>query len=35
MFGMEQDDRFYLDGSFTGVSAPNLLWIAVDSVKLN
>ena len=35
MFGMEQDDRFYLDGSYTGVSAPNLLWIAVDSVKLN
>ena len=34
-FGMEQDDRFYLDGKFTGVAAPNLLWIAVDNVRLN
>jgi hypothetical protein len=33
-FGMEQDDRFYLDGEFTGVAAPNALWIAVDSVRL-
>lgn len=34
MFGIEQDDRFYLDGEFTGVSAPNALWIAVDSVRI-
>jgi len=35
MFGMEQDDRFYLDGEFTGVAAPNALWIAVDGVRLD
>lgn len=34
MFGLEQDDRFYVDGRYTGVSAPNLLWIALDSVRL-
>ena len=34
MFGIEQDDRFYLDGEFTGVTAPNLLWIAIDNVRL-
>lgn len=34
MFGMEMDDRFYLNGEFTGVAAPNALWIALDSVRL-
>lgn len=34
MFGTEQDDRFYLYNEFTGVTAPNALWIAVDSIRL-
>ncbi len=34
-FGLEQDDRYYLDGAFTGVVGPNSMWIAVDSVQLN
>ena len=34
-FGLEQDDRYYLDGAFTGVSGPNSLWIAIDNVRLN
>jgi hypothetical protein len=33
-FGLEQDDRFYLDSRFTGIVAPNLLWIAVDDIRL-
>lgn len=34
VFALEMDDRFYLDGRFTGVAAPNTLWIAVDGVRL-
>ena len=34
-FGVEQDDRYYLDGVFTGVVGPNTIWIAIDSVRLN
>jgi len=34
VFALEMDDRFYLDGRFTGVAAPNALWIAVDGVRL-
>ena len=34
MFGVEQDDRFYRNGEFTGVAAPNALWIAVDGIRL-
>lgn len=33
-FGIEQDDRLYRDGAFTGATAPNAVWIAVDSVRL-
>jgi hypothetical protein len=32
--GIEQDDRYYADGAFTGVTAPNAIWIAVDGVRL-
>ncbi len=34
LFGIEQDDRFYARGEFTGHAAPNAIWIAVDSVGL-
>jgi hypothetical protein len=34
MFGMEQDDRVYLNGAFIGVTSPNAQWIAIDSVRL-
>lgn len=34
MFGMEQDDRLYLDGEFIGATAPNALWVAFDNIRL-
>lgn len=34
LFGIEQDDRVYRQGGFTGVTAPNAIWIAVDSVRI-
>jgi hypothetical protein len=34
-FGIEQDDRLYRNGLFTGATAPNALWIAVDSVSVD
>ncbi len=34
MFGIEQDDRLYLNGGFTGIAVPNALWVAIDSVRL-
>jgi hypothetical protein len=34
-FAIEQDDRYYLDGTFTGNTAPNSIWIAVDSVRID
>jgi hypothetical protein len=34
-FGIEQDDRLYRNGAFTGSTAPNALWIAVDSVSID
>lgn len=34
-FGVEQDDRLYRNGLFTGATAPNALWIAVDSVSVD
>ncbi|MEO8135316.1 MAG: hypothetical protein ABI831_15195 [Betaproteobacteria bacterium] len=33
-FGLEQNDRLYRDGLFTGTTAPNGLWIAVDGVRV-
>ncbi|MBK7473249.1 MAG: hypothetical protein IPI73_24095 [Betaproteobacteria bacterium] len=33
-FGIEQDDRLYRDGAFTGATAPNAVWIAIDSVRV-
>jgi len=33
-FGLEQDDHFYVHGDFTGAVAPNAIWIAVDSVRI-
>lgn len=33
-FGIEQDDRLYRNGAFTGDTAPNALWIAVDNVSV-
>jgi hypothetical protein len=35
VFGIEQDDRYYVDGMFTGHTAPNAIWIAVDGVRLD
>ena len=34
LFGIEQDDRYYVDGAFTGHTAPNAIWIAVDGVRV-
>jgi hypothetical protein len=34
MFGVEQDDRVYVRGAATGVTAPNAIWVAVDGVAL-
>ena len=33
-FGIEMDDRLYRDGAFTGQTAPNALWIALDDIHL-
>ena len=33
-FGIEMDDRLYRDGAFTGATAPNALWIALDDLRL-
>jgi hypothetical protein len=34
-FGIEQDDAFYREGLRTASRAPNAIWIAVDSVRLD
>ncbi|MEO6435496.1 MAG: hypothetical protein ABIP55_07010, partial [Tepidisphaeraceae bacterium] len=34
-FGVEQDDRLYRDGAFTGVAVPNAVWIAVDGIRVD
>jgi hypothetical protein len=34
LFGIEQDDRLYVRGTATGITAPNAIWVAVDGVAL-
>jgi hypothetical protein len=34
-FGVEQDDRLYHKGDYAELTAPNVIWVAVDSVRVD